>query len=76
MVFRVWKSCGEHYPACNIGHHEQSGGKSLMACEGLTMHGHRDLHRLGNGTLAAIRYQYEILGLIVGPRSGTIVQFN
>lgn len=47
---RVWSSCRERYAACNIVRHDQIGGGSGMVWGGISMGGHTDVYRLGNGT--------------------------
>ena len=69
---RVWKSGGECYAACNIVQHDRFGGGSVMVWEGISMEEHRDLYRLDNGTLTAIRYRDGILGPVVRPYAGAL----
>ncbi|KAI4883985.1 hypothetical protein NFI96_003366 [Prochilodus magdalenae] len=58
--------------ACNIIQHDWFGGGSVMVWGGISLEGGTDLYRLDNGTLAAIRYQDEILGPVVRPYAGAV----
>ncbi|KAI4876818.1 hypothetical protein NFI96_009587, partial [Prochilodus magdalenae] len=69
---RLWRRRGECYAACNIIQHDWFGGGSVMVWGGISLEGCTDLYRLDNGTLAAIRYQDEILGPVVRPYAGAV----
>ncbi|KAI4881304.1 hypothetical protein NFI96_029919, partial [Prochilodus magdalenae] len=69
---RLWRRRGECYVACNIIQHDRFGGGSVMVWGGISLKGRTDLYRLDNGTLTAIRYQEEILGLVVRPYAGAV----
>ncbi len=64
---RVWRSRGEHYATCNIVQHDRLVVDQWWSGEGRT-----ELYRLDRGTLTVIRYQDEILGLIVKPVAGVV----
>ncbi|KAI4902048.1 hypothetical protein NFI96_033099 [Prochilodus magdalenae] len=69
---RLWRRCGECYATCKIIQHDWFGGGSVMVWGGIFLEGRTDLYRLYNGTLTAIRYQDEILGLVVRPYAGAV----
>ncbi|TWW73864.1 Transposable element [Takifugu flavidus] len=69
---RVWRCRGDHYAACNIIQHDRFGGGSVVVLGGISLEGCRDLYRLNNGTLTAIRYRDEILGPIVRTYAGAV----
>lgn len=56
---RIWRSCGEHYAACNT-------------VQGGSTEGRTDLCRLSNGILTVIKYQGEILGPTIRPYTGAV----
>lgn len=44
----------------------------MTVCKCISLEGHRDLYRLGNRSLTAIRYREESLGTIVRPYAGGV----
>ncbi|KAI4884602.1 hypothetical protein NFI96_034565 [Prochilodus magdalenae] len=62
---------GECY-SYNIIQHDRFGSGSVMVWGGISLEGHTDLYRLGNGTLTAIGYRDKILRPIVRPYIGAV----
>ena len=64
---RLWRCRGVLYAACNIIVHDWLSSGSVMVWGGPSLECCTDLHVTANGTLTAVRYKYEILGVFVRP---------